>query len=98
ERGARGAVAGADEAKLAIQLGVVVPRDDDALLARTRDRGDEVHHVHFVERGLIVPRLLRRDDAAGGELLADVLAGLLDGGGAGRPRADGDELPKMLPG
>jgi len=68
------------------------------LLARTRDRDDQIHHADLIERGLVVPDLLDRGEAVGGELFLDVLAGLLDRGGAGGPRADRDKLPKMFPG
>ena len=42
----RGAVAGADEAEVANQLGVVVAGEDDPLGAAAGDRGDDVDHRH----------------------------------------------------
>ena len=50
------------------------PREYDA-----RDRGDEVHHVNPVDRGLFVPGLLGDGHAGGGQLILEVLPGLFDG-------------------
>ena len=58
KRGARPPVAGADEAELAVQFGVVVAGEDDPLLPRPGNRGDQVDHPDLVERRLLVPRLL----------------------------------------
>ena len=62
------------------------------------DRRDQVHHVHFAERRVVVPRLLGDGHAGRRKLALDVLARLLDGGRAGGPGADRDDLPQVLPG
>ena len=60
KRRARSAVAGADEAELAKQLGVVVARDREAILARAGNGHDQVDHVHPPERRLSRPTPARR--------------------------------------
>ena len=57
-RGARGAVAGADEAELAEQLGVEVAGDDDALRPRPGQRRDDVGHLDRADRRARLERLL----------------------------------------
>jgi hypothetical protein len=66
--------------------------DDDAIGAGTGDRGDQIHHVHFAERRVIVPCLLGDGHAGCRKLALDVLACLLDSWRACRPGADRDQL------
>ena len=50
------------------------------------------------DRRLRVPGLLGDVDAGGCQLAPDVLAGLLERRGPGRPWSEGDELTQVLPG
>src|SRR5204863_7028319 len=97
ERGARPAVAGADERELAVELRVVLPGNDDAFLAGAGDRGDEIDHPDLVDRRLDVPDLLDGGQPPAAELILDVLPRQLDRRRARRTRADGDQLPEMFP-
>jgi hypothetical protein len=98
ERGARSAVARADEAELAEQLRVVVAGDDEAVAAGPGDRGDQVDEPDLADRRVVVlPRLVGDRDARRLELAAEVGARLLDAGRAGRTGTDRDELPQVLP-
>ena len=62
------AVAGADEAELAEQLGVEVAGEDDALGALAGDGRDDVDHLDRAERRGAVERLLGGLDAERGQL------------------------------
>ena len=79
ERGARCAIARADEPELPKQLRIVVPGKNDAILAGAGNGGHEIHHPDLVDRGLVVPGLVHGREAEGAELVFDVLARLLDG-------------------
>jgi len=79
------------------------PRRDAAFALRASapkagNRRDQVDHMRLAERRLVVPRLFGDGDAGSRELILDVLARLFEGRRAGRPRADPDKLPQILPG
>ena len=71
--------------------------DGDAILAGAGNRGDEIDHPNLVNRRLLVPRLFDDRHPDGGQLIFDVLAGLLDGRRPGRPRPERHQLPQMVP-
>ncbi len=95
-RGARPAVVGAHEAKVAKQLRVVVAGEDQALGRAPRDPRDHVRHREGADRRLRDELLLGGRQARGGQLRGDVAAGLGRAGRAGRPRTDGHQLPHVL--
>ena len=98
--GARRGVAGADEGEVLRQLGVVVAADDDPSLRAggAGQRGAQVDHVDRAGRRLRVEGLLFDLQPRRGKLLADVVAVLLEGRGAGRARPERDHRFQVLEG
>jgi hypothetical protein len=74
-----------------------MPADDQPPApSRPWQGGAQVDHADHAERRGGVEGLVFDGQACGGQFLADVVAGLLDGGGAGGTRADLDDPPQIL--
>lgn len=89
---------GADEADVAIQLGVEVAGKEDALGPLARNRGDDVGHRRLAERRVGDEDLQPRPDAGGFQLRGDVIARLADCRRARGPGPGGDLLLEVGPG
>ena len=72
--------------------------DDEPVRRRPGNRRAHVHQSERPDRRRVVPRLFSRLQPNRGKLGADVSPRLFDGGRAGRPRADRDQLPEVFPG